>query len=74
MIKKITEKDKEDWENFLENKKKNLNKNSVKQKDINNPDKNNQDWEKFLNTKERIPNKDFVHTKNIRYEKVKYNT
>ncbi|MDC3243321.1 Smr/MutS family protein [Candidatus Pelagibacter sp.] len=71
MIKKITEKDKEDWENFLENKKKNLNKNSVKQKDINNPDKNNQDWEKFLNTKERIPNKDFVHTKNIRYEKIK---
>ena len=71
MIKKITEKDKEDWENFLKNKKKNLNKNFVKQKDINNPDKNNQDWEKFLNTKERIPNKDFVHKKNIRYEKIK---
>ena len=30
MIKKITDKDKEDWENFLKNKKKNLNKNSVK--------------------------------------------
>jgi DNA-nicking Smr family endonuclease len=71
LIKKITEKDKEDWENFLKNKKKNLNKNFVKQKDINNPDKNNQDWEKFLNTKERIPNKDFVHKKNIRYEKIK---
>ena len=71
MIKKITEKDKEDWENFLKNKKNFLNKNSVKQKDINNPDKNKQDWENFLNAKEKIPNKDFVHIKNIRYEKIK---
>ena len=71
MIKKITDKDKEDWENFLKNKKKNLNKNSIKQKDINNPDKNKQDWENFLNTKEKIPNKDFVQKKNIRYEKIK---
>ena len=71
MIKKITDKDKEDWENFLNNKKKNLNKNSVKQKDINNPDKNKQDWKNFLNNKEKIPNKDFVHKKNIRYEKIK---
>ena len=71
MIKKITDKDKEDWENFLNNKKKILNKNSVKQKDINNPDKNKQDWENFLNTKEKIPNKDFIHKKNIRYEKIK---
>jgi len=71
LIKKITEKDKEDWENFLKDKKKNLNKNSIKQKDINNPDKNKQDWENFLNTKEKIPNKDFVHKKNIRYEKIK---
>ena len=71
MIKKITDKDKEDWENFLNNKKKILNKNSVKQKDINNPDKNIQDWENFLNTKEKIPNKDFVHKQNIRYEKIK---
>ena len=71
MIKKITDKDKEDWENFLNNKKKNLNKNSVKKKDINNPDKDKQDWENFLNTKEKIPNKDFVHKKNIRYEKIK---
>jgi len=69
--KKITEKDKEDWENFLKNKKKNLNKNSVKKKDINKSDKDNQDWENFLNTKEKIPNKDFVHKKNIRYEKIK---
>ena len=71
MIKKITDKDKEDWENFLNNKKKNLNKNSVKKKNLNNPDKDRQDWENFLNNKEKIPNKDFVHKKNIRYEKIK---
>tara|TARA_B100000767_G_scaffold7908_1_gene7816 strand:+ start:37 stop:555 length:519 start_codon:yes stop_codon:yes gene_type:complete len=71
LIKKITDKDKEDWENFLNNKKKNLNKNSVKKKDIKNIDKDRQDWENFLNTKERVPNKDFVHKKNIRYEKIK---
>jgi DNA-nicking Smr family endonuclease len=71
LIKKITDKDKEDWENFLNNKKKNLNKNSVKKKDINNLDKDKLDWEKFLNNKEKISNKDFVHKKNIRYEKVK---
>ena len=71
MIKKITDKDKEDWENFLNNKKKNLNKNSIKKKDIKNLDKDKQDWENFLNNKEKIPNKDFVHKKNIRYEKIK---
>ena len=71
MIKKITDKDKEDWENFLNNKKKVINKNSVKQKDINNPDKNKQDWENFLNNKDKIPNKDFILKKNIRYEKIK---
>ena len=71
MIKKITDKDKEDWENFLNNKKKNLNKNPVKKKEINNPDKDKLAWENFLNTKEKIPNKDFVHKKNIRYEKIK---
>ena len=71
MIKKITDKDKEDWENFLNNKKKNLNKNSVKKKNINNPDKDKQDWENFLNNKEKIPNKDFVLKKNIRFEKIK---
>ena len=71
MIKKITDKDKEDWENFLNNKKKNLNKNSVKKKDIKDPDKDKQDWENFLNNKEKIPNKDFIHKKNIRYEKIK---
>jgi DNA-nicking Smr family endonuclease len=69
LIKKITDKDKEDWENFLNNKKKNPNKNSLK--NINNSDKDKQDWENFLNTKEKVPNKDFVHKKNIRYEKIK---
>jgi DNA-nicking Smr family endonuclease len=69
LIKKI--KDKEDWENFLNNNKKNLNKNSVKKKNIKNPDKDKQDWENFLNNKEKIPNKDFFYKKNIRYEKIK---
>jgi len=71
LIKKITDKDKEDWENFLNNKKKILKKNSVKKKNIKNPDKDFQDWENFLNNKEKITDKDFVHKKNIRYEKIK---
>ena len=71
MIKKITDKDKEDWENFLNNKKKNPNKNSIKKNYINNLDKDKQDWENFLNNKEKIINKDFVHKKSIRYEKIK---
>ena len=71
MIKKITDKDKEDWENFLSNKKKNLNKNSIKKRDIRNLDKDKQDWENFLNNKEKIPNKDFILKKNIRHEKIK---
>ena len=71
MIKKITDKDKEDWENFLNNKKKNLNKNPVKKKDIKNLDKDRQDWENFLNNKEKIPNKDSIQKKNIRNEKIK---
>jgi DNA-nicking Smr family endonuclease len=71
LIKKITDKDKEDWENFLDNKKKNLNKNFAKKKDIKNLDKDKQDWENFLNNKEKIHNKDFVNKKNIRNEKIK---
>jgi DNA-nicking Smr family endonuclease len=71
LIKKITDKDREDWENFLNNKKKNSNNNFIKKKDIKNSDKDKQDWENFLNNKEKTPNKDFVHKKNIRYEKVK---
>jgi len=71
LIKKITDKDKEDWKNFLNNKKKNLNNNSVKKKDVKNSNKDMHDWENFLNNKEKIPNKDSVHKKNIRYEKIK---
>ena len=71
MIKKITDKDKQDWEDFLNNKKKNPNNNFIKKKDIKNLDKDKQDWENFLSNKEKIPDKDFVHKKNIRYEKVK---
>ena len=71
MIKKITDNDKEDWENFLNNKKINLNKNPVKKRDIKNLEKDKQDWENFLNNKEKIPNKDFEHKKNIRHEKIK---
>jgi DNA-nicking Smr family endonuclease len=71
LIKKITDKDKEAWENFLNNKKKDLNKNPVKKKDIKNSDKDKQDWENFLNNKEKVLNKDFIHKKNVRYEKIK---
>ena len=71
MIKKITDKDKEDWENFLNNQKKIFNKNSVKKKKIKNPNKDKQDWENFLNNKDKIPNKDFIYKKNTRYEKIK---
>ena len=71
MIKNISDKDKEDWKNFLNNKKKNLDKNSVKRKNIKSPDKDKQDWENFLNNKEKIPNKDSIYKKNIRYEKIK---
>jgi len=71
LIKKITDKDKEDWKNFLNNKKKNLNNNSIKKKDEKNSNKDMYDWENFLNNKEKIPNKDSVHKKNIRYEKIK---
>ena len=71
MIKKITDKDKEDWENFLNKKKKYLKENSIKKKDLKNPDKDKLDWENFLSNKEKIPNKDSFHKKNIRYEKIK---
>ena len=72
MIKKISEKDKQDWENFLENKKKLLDKKVIKnQKKLEISDKDRQDWKKFLENKEKIPNKDFVNRKNIRHEKIK---
>ncbi|MDB2470668.1 Smr/MutS family protein [Candidatus Pelagibacter bacterium] len=71
MNKKISEKDKEDWENFLTNKKKNLKEETEKKTKKLTPERDKEDWEKFLNSKEKIPNKDFVHKKNIRYEKIR---
>ena len=71
MNKKISEKDKEDWENFLTNKKKILKEKIEKKIKEPTPERDKEDWEKFLNTKEKIPNKDFVHKKNIRYEKIR---
>ena len=71
MNKKISDKDKEDWENFLTNKKKNLKEETEKKIKKPTPERDKEDWEKFLNSKEKIPNKDFVHKKNIRYEKIR---
>ena len=77
MIKKISDKDKKDWENFVENKQKPLNKDIVKEKDLSDKkiidisDKDKKDWENFLKNKEKIFNKDFVSKKNIRHEKIK---
>ncbi len=77
MIKKISDKDKTDWENFLENKQKSPNKNFIKkidtrsEKNIKILDKDKKDWENFIKNKEKIPNKDFVNKKNIRYENIK---
>ena len=77
MIKKISNKDQEDWENFLKNKKKIPNKDFVNKKDLSDTkikkisNKDQEDWEKFLINKEKIPNKDFVNKKNIRHEKIK---
>ena len=77
MIKKISDKDKQDWKNFLKNNKKNPNKEVVKKNDLGDKkiieisDKDKQDWENFLKNKERIPNKDFINKKNIRHEKIK---
>ena len=76
MIKKISDKDKEDWENFLKknynsyksvDKKKFLIDKKIKEM----PDKNQQAWENFIKNKEKIPNKDFVNKINIRHEKIK---
>jgi DNA-nicking Smr family endonuclease len=77
LIKKISNKDKEDWENFLKNKEKIPSKDPIKKKaisykkilEISNKDK--EDWENFVKNKEKIPNKDFVNKKNIRTEKIK---
>ena len=77
MIKKILDKDKEDWENFLKSKKTPPDKVDVKKKNLSDKkiieilDKDKKDWENFLKNKEKMPNKDFVNKKNVRYEKIK---
>ena len=71
MNKKISDKDKKDWEDFLNNKKKFSNEDSEKKKNTESPNKDKEDWEDFLKSGDKIPNKDFVHKKNIRYEKIK---
>ena len=68
MNKKISDKDKKDWENFLNNKKKNIQKNHIVKK-VDSSDK--ESWENFLNNKEKIPNKDLFYKKKIRHEKIK---
>jgi|TARA_B110000037_G_scaffold138360_1_gene156566 DNA-nicking Smr family endonuclease len=77
LIKKISDKDKKDWENFLKSKEKIFQKEHNKKKEIKNKkslgisDKDKKDWEKFLKNKDKIPNKDFVNKTNIRFEKIK---
>ena len=77
MIKKISDKDKEDWENFLKNKQKTSNKDIIRKKDLSDKNiieilnKDKQDWENFLKNKEKIPDKDFINKQNIRDEKIK---
>ena len=74
---KISDKDKKDWKNFLQNKKNPSNQVNVKKKILSDKkiteisNKDMQDWENFLKNKEKIPNKDFVNKKNIRHEKIK---
>ena len=77
MIKKISDKDKNDWEDFLKNKQPPPNESVVKKKDLNIAktikilEKDKKDWENFLKNNEKIPNKDFVNKKNTRYENIK---
>jgi DNA-nicking Smr family endonuclease len=66
--KKILNKDKKDWENFLKNKDITSKRTSIK-KDIESSDIEN--WENFLNSKEKIPDKDFLLKKDIRHEIIK---
>jgi len=77
LIKKISDKDKEDWENFLHNNKKTSYREVVKKKDLSDKKtteisvKDIEDWQNFLKNKEKIPNKDLVNKKSKRYEKIK---
>ena len=77
MSKKISDKDKQERENFLKNKKRTHNKELIKKENVSSKktqkilDKDKQDWENFLKNKEKIPNKDFDSKKIIRHEKIK---
>jgi DNA-nicking Smr family endonuclease len=71
LSKKISHKDKEDWENFLQNKKKTPKKEFLIKKDLKKYDKDKEDWENFIKSREKVPNKDFVTKKIIRNEKIK---
>jgi len=77
LIKKISDKDKEDWENFLKNKQNPPNRNFASPKKIEEKknikilDKDKEDWENFIKNKEKMPNKDFIAKKKARYEKIK---
>jgi len=73
LIKKISDQDILDWENFLKNKNKipNNKLDKIKEKDQKISVKDNKDWENFLTGNEKIPNKDFESKKNIRHEKIK---
>jgi DNA-nicking Smr family endonuclease len=77
LIKKISDKDKEDWKNFLHSKKKTSNKEIAKKKNLSNKktieisDRDKEDWQNFLKNKEKMPNKDLVNKKNITHEKIK---
>tara|TARA_B100000768_G_C11036944_1_gene272551 strand:+ start:18 stop:554 length:537 start_codon:yes stop_codon:yes gene_type:complete len=77
LIKKISDKDKLDWENFLQNKKTPLNINDLKKNFLNEKkineitEKNKKDWENFIKNREKIPNKDLINKRNIRHEKIK---
>jgi|TARA_B110000259_G_C13697467_1_gene274926 DNA-nicking Smr family endonuclease len=76
LIKKISDKDKEDWENFINNKQKTSNQDTFNKKDLSDEktieisDKDKEDWENFLKNKDKVPNKDFVNKRNIRHEKI----
>tara|TARA_B100000795_G_scaffold122090_1_gene90851 strand:+ start:275 stop:811 length:537 start_codon:yes stop_codon:yes gene_type:complete len=77
LIKKISNKDKEDWENFLANKKNPPYKDVSKKKDLSDKktieisNKDKEDWKNFLKNTEKIPNKDLINKKNTRHEKIK---
>ncbi len=71
MIKKISDKNKEDWENFINNKR-TIHKKDIRDKKITEiSDKDKEDWKNFIKKKEKIPDKDFVNKRSIRQKKIK---